>query len=462
MRRLLLLALLAVAAGRPVPVANALPASGPPLSVPRAALAASFSCHGDVRHAAATPVVLIHGTGSTPSETWGPVYEGLLDRSGIPRCEVALPERATTDLQVSVEYVVHGIRAAYALRGGRVDVLGHSQGATLPVYALKYWPDLAGEVEDLVALAPTLGQGVSGEVQCQVPCTAPFQQRRAGSVFFQQVSAHPLPPEAGRASITTIATLTDEIATPEPAASHLDGATNIVLQDVCPAKVVDHFGLVADGTVAALVLDGLQHDGPVDPARLPSDACTRTFPPGTDPVAAAPLIAAAVANDLQANGNATKLSAEPPVRCWVRSSCADPDQRGRLLTSARLEGRLLTLTAQAPGTLHLAGRTVALRVGRQSVTLASVPASALALRTSTSWYTTAATELTLPGRSVAAAPGPALPTTGSGPALTVAALLLLSGAGLLRRPASGTARAAPAPSGGVPPRPRSRGSRRWR
>ncbi len=316
---------------RPVPGSNALVTSGPALL--GTGLLDTLRCTGDVAGSPLTPVLLLHGTGSTGEESWGPVYLPQLTAGGRPACTVDLPARATGDMQVSSEVVVAAVREVARLRGGRVDVVGHSQGATLAVTALKYWPDLPGLVEDYVGLAPTFNVGVTGEAMCARPCSAPFQQRRAGSAYFAGVRSHPLP--AGP-SYTTIATLTDEIATPEPEASRLEGARNVVLQERCPAKVVDHFGLVTDGTVFALVLDGLSHAGPVEPARVPDAACLDALPPGSDPAAVAPLVAQAVANDLAANGSSEKLDAEPPVRCYVSAGCADVDDRGRLLRSASL------------------------------------------------------------------------------------------------------------------------------
>ncbi len=267
------------APARPVQV-DALAASGPPLHTSAAALAASLSCAGDVSGSPLTPVLLVHGTGSTPQGSWGPIYLPLFAAEGRPACTVALPARATGDEQVAVEYVVSAIRSMSAARHGRIDVVGHSQGAFLPVLALEFWPDLAGDVEDYVGLAPTLTVGTTGEVICAMACTAPFQQRRASSAFFSGFLAHPLP--AGP-SYTTIATLTDEVATPEPATSHLDGAENVVLQQVCPAKVVDHFALLSDGTVHDLVLDALTHAGPTGPTRLPVTACADALRQGSTP-----------------------------------------------------------------------------------------------------------------------------------------------------------------------------------
>ena len=420
---------------RPVPGDNALSTSGPALL--RADRLDSLRCAGDVAGSPFTPVLLLHGTGSTPEESWGPVYLPQLAAQGRPACTVQLPDRATGDMQVSTEVVVAAVREVARQRGGRIDVVGHSQGATLAVTALKYWPDLPGLVEDYVGLAPTLQPGVTGDVMCLRPCSAPFQQRRSTSVYFASVTGHPLPPGP---SYTTIATRFDEIAAPAPEASRLDGATNVVLQDVCPAKPVEHFGLVVDGTVYALVQDGLLRAGPVDPSRLPVSACLNTLPPGSDPTVVAPLVAEAVANDLAANAASEKLTEEPPVRCYVRPDCADVDDRGRLLLDAVAVPGGVRLRTQAPGAVQAtvvdaAGTALATAAADVGVGTAVLPlalpagASEVRLTTTTSFYGVPGLERTL---AVTAAPpaaaGERLPRTGGSAALLALALLA---AGLL-------------------------------
>lgn len=374
------------AAASPVPSGNPLSTSGPRLRTPGAVLARALVCSGDVARASEAPVVLVHGTGSTSEESWGEVYLPTLRAAGHPVCTVQLPERATTDMQVSTEYVVAGVRAVAARRHGKVLVLGHSQGATLLVTALKFWPDLPGLVEAYVGLAPTLTYGLTGDAMCLSSCSAPFQQRRRSSVYFADVMAHPLPRGP---RYTTIATRYDEIAAPAPQASHLDGAANVVVQDLCPAKVVDHFGLLVDGSVHALVLEALAGR----PVALTTAQCLAAYPPGVDPVAVAPALATAVADDLVANGQARKLTAEPPVRCYLSADCTDVVDRGALLRGARrLGARLLQVDVQAPGELRVGGRVVALRVGVQRLV---VPAGPLVLQTRTAYYRRWATERTI-------------------------------------------------------------------
>ena len=424
---------------RAVPAGNALPTSGPALL--RAGNLDTLQCQGDVAGSPLTPVLLLHGTGSNARESWGPVYLPQLAAEGRPACTVSLPDRATGDMQVSSEVVVAAVREVARLRGGRISVVGHSQGATLAVTALKYWPDLPGLVEDYVGLAPTLQPGVTGDVMCLRPCSAPFQQRRAESVYFSSVSAHPLPDGP---SYTTIATRYDEIAAPAPEASRLDGAVNVVLQDPCPTKVVEHFGLVTDGTVLQLVRDGLEHPGPVDVTRLPTADCALALPAGSDPATVAPLVAEAVANDLVANGQSEKLEQEPAVRCYVRADCADVDDRGRLLLGATPVAGGVRLDVQAPGRVSAVvvradgssapAVEAPVAVGEQLLAL-DLPADAVEVRlaTTTAFYGTAAVEQVLPlSPPGAGAPGRALAATG-GTAPVAALLLLLGAGGLLRR-----------------------------
>lgn len=435
---------LAAEPARPIPADNALSTSGPRLRAPD--LLRSLACHGDVAGASDTPVLLLHGTGSTPQESWGPVYLPSLAARGVPACTVQLPDRATGDMQVSTEVVVAAIREVARRRGGRITVLGHSQGATLAVTALKFWPDLPGLVEDDIGLAPTLAPGVTGDLMCQRPCSAPFQQRRSDSVYFNAVLAHPLPVGP---SYTTVATRYDEIAAPAPAASRLEGATNLLVQDRCPTKVVEHFGLVTDGTVFAYVRDGSTNAGPIDPSRLSTTDCLAAFPDGTNPAAVAPLVAEAVANDLAANAASDKLSEEPAVRCYVLPDCADVDDRGRLLTAASRTTSGVTVQAQAPGTLiatvrdsaGVAVRSVSapLTVGAHRVPLDSAGGTRIELATTTDYYRVAALERTLAlpvarsqAGAVPARTQPArLPQTGATAPLMAVGLLAL--AGLARR-----------------------------
>ena len=63
---------------------------------------------------------------------------------------------------------------------------------------------------------------------------------------------------------TTVMSRYDELVTPYTS-GYLPGATNIVLQDVCPADPAEHVAVAFDPNVARLVLNALdpEHAEPV-------------------------------------------------------------------------------------------------------------------------------------------------------------------------------------------------------
>src|SRR5437762_2819475 len=105
---------------------------------------ASFS------HPAHEPVLLVHGTFATDRENWGFNYALVLPKLGYDVCTVTLPNRSLGDIQVSSEYVVYAIEHMAAASGRKVDVMGHSQGAMQERWAVKWWPTVRSEVDDLV------------------------------------------------------------------------------------------------------------------------------------------------------------------------------------------------------------------------------------------------------------------------------------------------------------------------
>jgi pimeloyl-ACP methyl ester carboxylesterase len=401
-RRLLVLviALLTVLTGLAGPAAAREPGPGPRVRAPEPQLGRAMACHGPIGPRTPTPVLLVHGTGVTSRENWH-TYVPWLRSTGRAVCTVELVKRGTVDLQRSVERVVHAIRAMAELHDGRVDVIGHSQGGTQLVYAIKFWPDLAHLVDDYVGLAPLLQKSLFGDLRCQTSCGEPIQQMRPDAAWLRQFMAHPLP--AGP-SYTTVASTYDEVVVPAPQSSHLDGARNIVLQDVCgPQKYADHYTFAVDGTTSDIVLDALDHPGPADPDRLPADSCTQAYPRGVSPLLVAETgLYSAPALAPVGHDDGPDVTEEPPLRCYMKRACTDVDDRGRLLRSVRATRHGLRLDVQAPGRVRLVarqgGRTYvggfAVRVGARRVAL-RLPADgrwSVRLQTRTGWYVSWATE----------------------------------------------------------------------
>ena len=205
MTRLLLAAVLALTSltagwiGRgPSTTAIASPASahgGPALTVPARKLRAATECPAKARLRAARGVVLlVHGTGEKKEETWSWSYEPALRADGFATCAVQLPDHGLGDFAVAAEYVVVAIRKAARLAGGPIAVVGHSQGGALPVWVLKFWPDLPAKVTDVVSLAgPMNGTQLANELCTPGRCAPLTWQLRQGSAHVTALQQAPLP-----------------------------------------------------------------------------------------------------------------------------------------------------------------------------------------------------------------------------------------------------------------------------
>jgi pimeloyl-ACP methyl ester carboxylesterase len=229
-------------------------------------------------------VLLIHGTGATPDEAWAWNYEKALPAAGLGVCTVTLPDRALHDFTVSAEYAAYAARYAYNRSGRKIAVMGHSQGGLMAVWIAKFWPDIAAHTDDVIALAGNVHGTALGNTLCVAGSCAPIAWQMAiGSHLTNAASNAPLP---SGPSFTSIASRDDEIVYPQPYASTIDGGTTIIVQSVCPLRIVDHALMLVDAVVYRLVLDALSHDGPANTRRIPGTACLGTTMPGTDPVGA--------------------------------------------------------------------------------------------------------------------------------------------------------------------------------
>ncbi len=129
-------------------------ASGPELTVPKADLAASLRCPIDPATTAGKPIMFVTGTGATGDQGYL-IGQDAFEQYGHPVCYVNFPDFTTADIQVSVQYLVYGLRREFKLGGRKVAAVGISQGGLLPRFALTYWPDLRRKVSDVVAAAGT-------------------------------------------------------------------------------------------------------------------------------------------------------------------------------------------------------------------------------------------------------------------------------------------------------------------
>src|SRR3954470_18654233 len=270
-------------------------AADPPLTVPKAKLDASLHCHGKLQGAKRQPIMLVTGTGATGDEAYA-IGRGAFEAFGHPVCTVNYPDFTTADIQVSVQYLVSGIRAMERRAGQPIAVIGISQGGLLPRFALTYWPSLREQVTDVLAAAGTQhGTSLFDPAAC-VPsgCAPALWQQAQGSKLLTALNAQP-DETPGPTSWTTVRSTTDEVVQPQTGphpTSALRGATNILIQSVCPGRMVSHIGTVLDSVAFAAFTDAIAHKGAARISRLPKDVCAHPYAPGLDEAGTSAILAA--------------------------------------------------------------------------------------------------------------------------------------------------------------------------
>jgi triacylglycerol esterase/lipase EstA (alpha/beta hydrolase family) len=237
-----------------------------------------WSCQPSAQHP--QPVILWHGLGGDMyefstlapilasngycvfSETYGQTIFGPLV-GGLAPMEDSAAQLASFVSQVKA-----------ATGAAKVDIVGHSEGSTVPAYYLKFLGGAAQVVHfvgfganyhgttlyGLATLANDLGLGgLLASGGC--PACAEFLP---GSAFLTKLDSGSV--AVPGPTYTDIMTRYDEAVIPYTSGV-LSGpnVTNIVIQDVCAADFSGHIGLAVDPNVAAMVLNALdpQHAKPV-------------------------------------------------------------------------------------------------------------------------------------------------------------------------------------------------------
>ena len=258
----------------------------PEYSVDTATLDAALDCDPltDAAGADKEPVLLVHGTFTAGHEQYDWNYAIALRETGHDVCIVTYPNRGFDDMQISAEYIARAVQEIQRVSGRSVDMVGHSQGALMPRWAIKWWPSVQAALDDFVLLAgPNHGTEVAAsEAPVPVQRSGAFHQFGPESNFVQALNAGDETP--GDVDYTSIFTRFDELVQPtETAVLAVDepggGVANILLQDLCPARVVDHLSIgTTDLVTQVLVLDALDEDGPAAPERAGVDPVLCNLP----------------------------------------------------------------------------------------------------------------------------------------------------------------------------------------
>ena len=253
----------------------------PALTVPQHLLSSAVHCEGKLSRTRPAPVLLLPGTGSDGSYLFPTGIQRDLSARGVPSCYLDVPGHLTGDMQISTEYVVSAIRTMAKRAGRPIAVFGFSQGGVLARMALTFWPSTGPLVGDVVAAsAPQHGStNLPADFCPKVGCPAAIWQRRPSSLLLGVLNQGDETP--GPTAWTTLRTLNDPTALPVTGphpTSSLIGASNLVVQSICPGRKVQHPGMVFDEAVFAVLVDAITHAGPAHRARLlRGHPCAKVF-----------------------------------------------------------------------------------------------------------------------------------------------------------------------------------------
>ena len=273
----------AVSTGSPTGAADAA------FSVPQQTLDAALSCPDGFTHPDRPAILLVHGTFTAGFEQYQWTYQPLLENLGYDTCYVTYPDRGLGDQQVSAEYVADAIMRLHQMTGHKISVIGHSQGVSVTRWAIRWWPSVRDDIDDFVMEA-----GPNHGTTSTLPFTAVASLGLVGvpAAFLQFapdsqfVAAENLGDETpGDISYTALYTQDDELVepvSPVPTAAVDYGqgnpaVSNILLQDVCPGRIVDHVTIgLFDALAFQLAVDAISHPGPADIDRTIADNGGRT------------------------------------------------------------------------------------------------------------------------------------------------------------------------------------------
>jgi triacylglycerol lipase len=246
-----------------------------------------WSCKPSAAHP--EPVILVHGLLANMTDNWQTISPLLADNG---YCVFALTygtdpgeselgglvpmEQSAQQLSTFVQKVLAATGAS------KVDLVGHSEGATMPDYYVKFLGG-AAYVDHYIGLSSVLegttfyglaafeAMDPSGGASLTGSACASCTEFLTGSAFMDKL-------DAGGAAVpgvtyTLIETKYDELVVPYTNSFvTAPNVTDITLQDQCPLDAADHVSIAADPIAAQDVLNAL------DAAHAKAPACVPVAP----------------------------------------------------------------------------------------------------------------------------------------------------------------------------------------
>ena len=226
-------------------------------------LARALSRPGAVDQRSLGPVVVVPGYGGRVSSLDPLVRE--LRREGREAVVFTPTENNEGDLRVQARRLGALVDRTRERTGAdSVDLVGYSAGGVI-VRLFVRDDDGASVVRRVLTLgSPHHGTDVAALAQeVAGGCPTACEQLATGSDLLRRLDAGDETPSGPR--WTTVRTEDDQTVTPSASAA-LDGAVNVVVQDVCPQATTGHGELPGDPVVLATLRSALGRDGPRAPA----------------------------------------------------------------------------------------------------------------------------------------------------------------------------------------------------
>lgn len=209
------------------------------------------------------PVLLVPGYGGDGSSLTG--LAAALRSAGRQVVIVPMVGDGTGDLGAQAEHLGQvADQAASAAHAPSVDVVGYSAGGVVA----RLWVREDGG-DALARRVLTLGSPQHGTSQAALgqqlagSCPVACEQLVPGSDLLRRLNAGDETPDGPQWA--TIRSTADQVVTPVDSAA-LEGALNIVIQDICPAATTSHPGLPGDPVVLAALATVLGVGAPQAPS----------------------------------------------------------------------------------------------------------------------------------------------------------------------------------------------------
>ncbi len=253
----------------------------------------NWSCRPSAAHP--RPVVLVHGLFANMTDNWQ-TMSPLLANNGY--CVFALTYGVSSSLQSptnqfggllpmeqSATQLSAFVNRVLAATGAHtVDIVGHSEGATMPDYYIEYlggaakvtrYVGVSGvkhgtTLHGIGTLVNEFGALFPGAPDSISSTCGSCQEFLVGSDYIRKLEARA---PAKRVTYTNISTRYDELVSPYTS-SFLAGpnVTNITLQDHCKLDFSDHLSIISSPITGRYILNAL------DPAHAKPPPCTLVLP----------------------------------------------------------------------------------------------------------------------------------------------------------------------------------------